>query len=79
MYFILEGEIGIAINSYGDINSSYEIGYRQKGFQLICDYYVVAKRKTNFLYVCTLDIEAFALSKKYLYGTLFKNKNYLDY
>jgi len=79
MYFIVEGEVGIAINSYGDINKSYEIGYRQEGSQLICDYYVIAKSKANFMYVCTIDIDAYALTKKYLHETLFQNKNYLDY
>jgi hypothetical protein len=31
MYFFTEGEIGIGINSYGDIYNPYEIGYRQEG------------------------------------------------
>ena len=51
MYFISEGEIGIGISSYGDIFNPYQIAYHQVGPQLICDFYVIAKRKSNFIYV----------------------------
>lgn len=73
MYFVLTGCIGFAINALQmkSTGSFYKIGRRQKGRQLICDNYVVNKRKSKFIYIALEECECFALSAKYMDNVIF--------
>jgi hypothetical protein len=80
MYFILKGSVGIGINITGSNGAHpYKIAYNQQGNQIICDFYVIAERKANFNYICTENIHAFSISRRYWHGVLFKKKEYHDY
>jgi hypothetical protein len=63
MYFVQSGIVGIAINAYSRkmSRSFYKIGFKQKGRQLICDYYVVHRKKSNFIYLAVEEINAYAM------------------
>ena len=42
------------------------------GTQIICDHYVLNKRKTLFNYIAIKDVEAFALPKNYMFDFIFE-------
>ena len=43
---------------------------------LICDYYVLTKRRSNFFYLAVgEDVYTFTLSRKYVWSELFNDRN----
>ena len=81
MYFVLKGYVGIGINIHNksDGSNPYKLAYNQIGSQIICDYYIITKRKANFNYICLDTIHAYSISRKYWHDYLFKKKDYQDY
>ena len=80
MYFVQDGFIGIAVNQYGCVtgsSSNFEIGRRQEGHQLICDHYVLNKRKSLYNYIALKDVHGYCITTKFTHGYLFKK--YKDY
>lgn len=79
MYFVNQGFIGIAMNTYTSAfnQSNFEYGRKQKGYQIICDHYVLNKRKSLYNYIAIEDVHSFGLTSKYLHETLFAK--YKDY
>lgn len=73
MYFITKGLIGFAVNSFFQKMGGlfYKIGRKQEGRQLICDHYVVNKKKSKFIYMALEDVEALAISRKYMQNVIF--------
>ena len=73
MYFIQDGFIGIGFSLIGNgiTGRSYCISKKQQGNQIICDHYVINKRKSTFIYMVLEYTRCFALSSKFLHGTLF--------
>lgn len=69
MYFIVKGFIGIGYNYWGGklTENSYIIAKKQKGRQVICDHYVVNKKRSNFIYMALEETQCYALSKKFLH------------
>mmetsp|Transcript_5817 Transcript_5817/g.9296 ORF Transcript_5817/g.9296 Transcript_5817/m.9296 type:complete len:154 (+) Transcript_5817:1895-2356(+) len=65
MYFILEGFLGIAINQFPDklTKSFYKIGRKQQGKLIICDHYVINKKRSKFIYIALNDIHAFGVTR----------------
>ena len=53
MYFVFEGFLGIAINQFPEklTKSFYKLGKKQKGKSIICDHYVINKRRSRFIYI----------------------------
>lgn len=73
MYFIQEGCVGIGyyLLSQGLSKQQYHLGIEVRNSSYICDYYVCHNKKSEFIYICIENIEAIALSKKYLLDYLF--------
>lgn len=80
MYFVLKGLIGIAINGFSQkINGAfYKIGRRQQGRQLICDHYVVNKRKSKFIYLAMEDCECLAVTRRYMETVVFPKNQEIE-
>ena len=74
MYFIQDGFIGIGFSLVGNgiTGRSYILSKKQLGNQIICDHYVINKRKSQFLYMVLEYTRSFALSAKFLHGYLFQ-------
>lgn len=74
MLFILEGKVGIAINQYSQriMKNFYKVGRIQQGMQLICDYYVIHKKRSNFIYLALEDIHSYGMDRKYLHNQILK-------
>lgn len=73
MYFITKGVLGFAVNSFFQKMGGlfYKIGRKQEGKQLICDHYVVNKKKSKFIYMALEDVEALAMTRKYMENVIF--------
>ena len=73
LYMIQDGFIGIGFSLVGNsiTGRSYIISKKQEGNQIICDHYVINKRKCQFLYMVLEYTRSFALSAKFLHGHLF--------
>lgn len=71
MYFVDEGIVGIAITTF-NVASPYRMGRRQEGNQLICDHYVINKRKSMYNYICLKDIHGFGISRKYIHDEVLR-------
>ena len=54
-----------------------KIGHKQKGQQLICDYYLLSKQKAFFSYVAIQDCHAYSLSQNFMHNVIFAK--YQDY
>lgn len=73
MYFCLEGKIGIGYTMFGRGVESKQLKlakFYQKEF-LVCDYYVIVNRRSEFVYKVLKTIKCFALSKKFLHREIF--------
>lgn len=72
LYLIVEGTVGIGYNMVGPKNNKggYQIAKKLKKPRdpaiVICDHYVLNKKRSQFLYVALKEVHAFALRKKYL-------------
>ena len=64
MYIITEGIIGLAINAFSQRSTSsfFKTCFRQKGKQIIGDYYVVHGKLSNFIYIAIEDVHAFGIN-----------------
>ena len=73
MYFIQEGIVGIGyyLLSQGLSKQQYNLDIEVGSNGYICDYYVCHNKKSEFIYICIENVEAIALSKKYLVDYLF--------
>ena len=73
MYFIQEGFIGIGYTlvSSGITNKPYKMCKTQRNQQLICDHYVINKKKSQFIYMALDDSMGFALKRNYLHNVIF--------
>lgn len=73
MYFIFEGKIGIGFQlPCYDINRvSHQLVKKQKGTQIIGDYYVIHKKRALFMHVVMQDCKSFGLKKRYLHSVVF--------
>ena len=73
LYMIQDGFIGIGFSLVGNgiTGRSYIISKKQEGNQILCDHYVINKRKSQFLYMVLEYTRSFALSAKFLHGHLF--------
>ena len=69
MYFIVKGFIGIGYNYWGGklTENSFVIAQKQKGRQVLCDHYVVNKRRSNFLYMALQETHCYAIRKKFMH------------
>ena len=79
MYFMLNGLVGIAFNSYSSSvqDGQLQVGQRQQRSQLICDYYVLSNQKALFSYVALQDTRGFCLQADFLNESILPN--YRDY
>tara|TARA_B110000285_G_C15070360_1_gene587549 strand:- start:260 stop:610 length:351 start_codon:yes stop_codon:yes gene_type:complete len=73
MYFIVKGFIGIGYNYWGGklTENSFVIAQKQKGRQVLCDHYVVNKRRSNFLYMALQETHCYAIRKKFMHLVVF--------
>jgi len=73
MYFIMKGEVGIGFYrlSQGLSKSQYQVGVKMPEKSYICEYYAIHNKKSEFIYLATKDVEAFALSKRFLLNHIF--------
>jgi hypothetical protein len=79
MYFITKGFIGFGYTFWGGKHnqSSIQVAKQQKGRQIICDHYVINKKKSNFFYLALEDTNGYALTRRFLHLKIFsKYKNY---
>ena len=69
MYFVMEGRIGFAINSFSKTMNKhfYKVARSQTGKQLICDYYVIHKKKSNFIYMAREPVHCYGMDRKFLH------------
>lgn len=51
----------------------FKVGRSQQGKQLICDYYVIHKRKSNYIYVAMEDVHCYGMDRKFLHNEILKN------
>lgn len=72
MYFIVEGKIGVGINTYTNLCDKFEIGQKYPKNTLICDFYLIHKNRSNFNYVALTDVRAFCITRTYLHEFLFE-------
>ena len=74
MYFVLEGKIGIGFQlpCYDVNGTSSVIVKKQKGTQIIGDYYVIHKKRALFMHVVMQDCKSFGLKKRYLHNVVFE-------
>ena len=79
MVFVMSGRVGIAFtraDSFDPDAGGYYVSRVQKGSMLICDYYVLSKKRSNFFYLAVgEDVFTFTLSRKYIWNELFDNRN----
>ena len=81
MLYILNGLTGIGFSRLGRYNPQlgpYFISLKQKGAILVCDHYLLSRKKSNFLYIAHQETNSFALSSTFIFHKLFKNRNH-DY
>ena len=78
MYFLTDGIVGVGFNLFSNkVNSkSLFIAKKllggEKNQTIIADHYVVNQCPTQFVYIAVQkDVHAFALTKKFLHGTVF--------
>lgn len=79
MYFIVKGFIGFGYTYWGGKHnqSSITIAKQQKGRQVICDHYVVNRKRCNFYYIAIEETHCYALTRKFLHYKVFpKYQNY---
>lgn len=68
MYFIMSGIVGIGYHLYFQPldQKKFKLVHTMNINQFFGDYYICNNMKSEFVYVATTDVEAFALSKKFL-------------
>ena len=73
LYFVVKGFIGYGFQYWGTkVNgNSIQIAKQQKGYHLICDHYVVNKKRSNFIYLALEQTHCYALTRKYLHKYIF--------
>jgi hypothetical protein len=52
--------------------NGYLIAQRRQAFGYIGDYYVLSSKRSQFYYVALAQMESYALTKHFLYNTIFK-------
>ena len=50
----------------------FKVGRSQQGKQLICDYYVIHKKKSNYIYVAMEDVHCYGMDRKFLHKEVLK-------
>lgn len=60
MYFIMEGAVGVGYR-YSDFGRQYRLIKNIRERQYICDYYVCARKRSEFLYVAVKELKTYAL------------------
>ena len=53
------------------IKQGHYIAQRRKKWEYFGDYYVLASKRSQFHYVALTNVETFALTKKFMFGTIF--------
>ena len=73
MYFILNGTVGIGYHTYQQPleKKPFHITHQIGSNSFFGDYYLCSNTKAEFVHVAISDVEAFALSKKFLMGKVF--------
>ena len=73
MYFILNGLVGIGYHTYQQPldKKPFEITHQIGSNSFFGDYYLCSNTKAEFVHIAIQDVEAFALSKKFLMGKVF--------
>lgn len=71
MYFFLEGKIGIGYNLI-DKGKNFKVAKYFKGEFIACDHYVLNSKRCEFLYmILSQKLKGFALSKKFIFKTIY--------
>ena len=73
MFMIWEGLIGIgyAKPCAGTLELPYRIVKKQIGIQIICDHYVINKKKSQWIYMALEEVKSYALKREYLHNVIF--------
>ena len=73
MYFILNGTVGIGFHTYQQPldKMPFQITHQIGSNSFFGDYYLCNNTKAEFVHIAQTDVEAFALSKKFLMGKVF--------
>ena len=73
MYFILNGTVGIGYHTYQQPLDSkpYRLTHQIGTNSFFGDYYLCSNTKAEFVHIAETDVDAFALSKKFLMGKVF--------
>jgi hypothetical protein len=68
MYFIQQGVVGIGyyLMTQGLSTKQFQLGIKKKPSTFICDYYVCANQKSEFIFIAMSDVECIALGKRFL-------------
>ncbi len=72
-YFGLSGKVGVGytVNGRGLEGKQYRLCKFFVNEFLICDYFVLNKKRSEFLYMTIKPVKCFALQKKFLHKTIF--------
>jgi len=75
MYFIQSGEIQIGYHMYQQPleRDRYMLTHKLGSNSFFGDYYICHNKKAEFVHIATTEVEAFALSKKFLMRKVFPN------
>jgi signal-transduction protein with cAMP-binding, CBS, and nucleotidyltransferase domain len=72
IYFIMEGTIGVGFRQYSPNKESENIQlfkfFEGDKRAFICDYYVMADKKSEFIYQAAEETKVYALQKNFLQG-----------
>lgn len=71
MYFVVQGKVGVGINTYTNLCDKLEVGQKLPVNELICDFYIMHKKRSNFNYFALSDVRAFCITRKYMHEFLF--------
>ena len=74
MYFIISGTVGIGYHLYTQPleKQRYRVTQKLPCNSFFGDYYLCNNIKSEFVYCAVSEVEAFALSKKFLVGKIFQ-------
>jgi len=72
MYFVQTGLVAIAFHSFQSslYNPPYKEAHRRRGIQLICDHYVLNKRRSTFSYIAVQDVSGFGLPSDFMFNRI---------
>lgn len=72
IFFVVEGEYGIGY----DFNKQMCFGKRMGRKTVIADYYLLFKKKSEFIFRCFKPIHAFTIKRMHMFDILEKTKKY---